>query len=337
MAIVQNTQIANEKRFQNCVICIFRPVFYFGYTGITAIKFSCDHSRRPVSFSMERSWLSTSLAAFLLFVNIIFGFLNAYTLYDSHMNLKDIIFLLSAIAIHFIAAYLFLTGIFRAQMKINELRGIAELTRDCENAGLIVFDTAFVKMAHYIVYTFIGFFVSMEILTLVIFTLRGDYSLKAFRRLFTDTCIFMQGTISTHFMMLQLILLRLFQRILSEIKTTAEERFNNIELHNNDIEKLSFPARIRYLHRLYQSAYFNFMEIGNFINPMFVVWWNIVVIDNVICVYVILNSIMIKEPLAMEYIFFILLHTGTLGGLITFLIVMGMFAEVVSYLLLIVN
>lgn len=336
--VVNNTKATEQKRFQNCLVCIFRPAFYFGYTGITAIKFDCDHTQRPVSFSLERSWLSTCIAIFLMAANGTCGTLNTYVLYGSHITGWDDFLLLGAIGIHFIAVYLFWVGISRTKTKIIELRGLAELVRDCEKAGFIIFDASFVKMAHYIVYAFVTLFVSLEVLTMSIFWLRGDFSLKAFRRLFTNNSVFMQGTVSTHFMLLQLVLLQLFQKILSEIKLTAENRVTSVEdekLQTDSVLRRSFPSRIRYLHRLYQSAYLNFMEISNFVNPAFVFWWNIVIIDNIICAYAILNSILNHEPLAMDNLFFILLHTGTLGGLIIFLIVMGMLADVVSCLLLI--
>lgn len=336
MSFENNNQVVDKpKHFQSCIVCLFRPSFYFGYGGITPVKFRCDHSQTPLFFSLELSWLPLINAAVLMICNSILGFLNIYTLYEDHINTWDDFLILDAITIHFLAAYLFWLAILNAKMKINELRGIGELTRDCENAGLIVFNITFVRFAHFMAYACIALFVSIEMLILGIFFFEADFSYKAFQRLCTDTCIFLQGPMSTHFLLLQIVLLHLFQVILSEIKSTAKNRLNDdkTDLQNNSTAKHYFLPRICHLHRLYRSAYLNFMQSSEYINGGFLLWWNIVLVNNVICVYVILNSIMTGEFLKMEQIFFILLHSGTLGGLIIFLVVMGIFANVVSYLL----
>lgn len=319
--------------FRNCLICLFRPAFYFGCTGITAIKFRCDHSGSSVAVFLERSILSTFISITLLIINIVFGYLNILTLSEKEILTREDVLVLNAAAIHFIAAYLLWTGAYKAQNKIREIRGIAELTKACEGAGLILFDDQFARMAHYIVYAFIAVFASLEVSTIYYMAaINKDFSLKAFERLWTNTCIFMQGTISTHYMLLQLVMIRLFQKIVIEIKLTAQQRFNGIEVSKQDQDmREPFSSRLRSLHRIYQSAYLNFMELNNFIDPAFLIWWNIVLIANVVCAYVLLNSIMMHEPLELQSMFFLLLHYGTLLGLISFLILMGTLAGVVSF------
>lgn len=334
ISFIGDNMLKSENSFQNCLICLFRPAFYFGFTGITAIKFSCDHSRPPVTVFLERSILSTFIAITLLIINIVFGYLNILTLLDKEILTREDVLVLNAAAIHFIAAYLLWTGAGKAQKKIKEIRGIAELAKACEGAGFILFDDKFTRMAHYVVYAFIAVFASLEVSTICYMAaMNRDFSLKAFERLATDTCIFMQGTISTHYMLLQLVLIRLFQKIVVEIKLTAQRRFDgNVEGSKYDqAVRGSFSSRLRTLHRIYQSAYLNFMELNNFINPAFLIWWNIVLIANVVCAYVLLNSIMMHEPLELQNMFFLLLHYGTLLGLISFLILMGTLADVVSF------
>lgn len=329
--------IAKPMHFKSCVVCLFKPTFYFGFGTITPAKFRCDHSQIPIFYSMELSWLSITIATILLICNLILGSLNIYGLYKDHINSWDDFLLLDAITIHFLAAYLLLAGIRNAKLKINELHGIAELTKHCENAGLIVFDESFVRVAHYMTYACIVLFVSLEVVFLGIFFIEADFSYKAFKRLCANTCIFLQGTVTTHFMLIPFVVLQLFQVILSEIKLAVENRLNNVDktynLHVNDsTARKYFLSKICHLHRLYRSAHLNFMQTSEYINGGFLVWWNVVLANNVICVYVILNSIMTGKFLKMEQIFFILLHCGTLCGLTIFLIVMGMISNVVSYL-----
>lgn len=337
-AVKYKKATSKEKRFQNCLVCVFRPAFYFGYTGITAIKFSCDHSQRPVSFTLERSWLSTGISATLFVSNIAVGFLNVNELFEDHEDIRGNFLLIGTIAIHFLAAYLFSIGATSAQKKINELRGIAELTKYCENAGFILFEESFVRMAHKVTYIFIISFVLLEIFSVTHFALKGDFSSSAFLILCTKTCIFMQGTVSTHYMLLQLVLLHMFQRILNEIKFTVESRLRirliKVDLiikgHQNVIR--SFIARITKLRRIYESAYLNFIEIDNIMNPAFLIWWNMILSINVVCAYVFLNSIIFQTPLDLEQLLYILQHCGTLIGLIIFLIMMEVIADVVSSL-----
>lgn len=334
MSFVKSSTNENTKTFQSCIVCILRPALYFGCVSITPITFRCDHSQKPLSFSLELSWLSLSIAVILLLWNFVFGSLNIYSLYENHIKTWDDFLLLDAVSIHFLAVYLFWIGIYNVKMKTNELTGIGELTRNCENAGLAVFNKTFVRLAHYIVYIFVISFLSLEVLVVGLFLHKADFSLKAVRRLCTDTCIFMQGAVSTHFAVLQMVLLRLFQVILSEIKLAAEIRINEEKtnkLHKNSItDKHHFLSRICHLRRLYKGVYLNFMQFSEYINGGFLIWWNIVLMNNVLCVYVILNSIMTGEYLKMDDVFFILLHCGTLIGLTTFLIIMGIFANVVS-------
>lgn len=338
-SVVENKEVTSkEKRFQNCLVCVFRPAFYFGYTGITAIKFSCDHSQRPVSFSLERSWLSTGISACLFVSNVAVGFLNVNALFEDREDIRNNFLLVSTIAIHFLAAYLFSIGATVPKKKINELRGIAEITKYCETAGFILFEESFVRMAHNVTYTFIISFVLLEVFSITHFALKGEFSCNAFLILCTKTCIFMQGTVSTHYMLLQLVLLNMFQRILAEIKITVENRLNNKDIKTDLTVKAdqnvsrSFVARIQQLRRIYESAYLNFIEIDNLMNPAFLIWWNMILSINVVCAYVFLNSIVFQKPLDLEQLLYILQHCGTLIGLIIFLIMMEFIADVVSYL-----
>lgn len=241
---------------------------------------------------------------------------------------------MNAAGIHFIAAYLLWVGARYAQIKIKEIRGIAELTKACENAGLILFDEPLARKAHYIVYISIAAFASLEISAICLVAMNRDFSLKSIKQLWTDTSIFMQCTVNTHYMLMQLVMIRLFQKLLAEIKLTVERRFDgNAEGSKNDQDmKGSFLSRLRILHRLYQSAYLNFTELEKFVNPAFIIWWNVVLIDNVICAYILINSFMMHEPLGLQTLFFMLLYYGTFVGLIIFLILMGTLASVVSLL-----
>lgn len=333
MWFISDKTVKKGKRFQNCIVCLFRPAFYFGYTGITAIKFSCNHSRRPVTVFLERSILSTYIAICLLIINIIFGCLNILTLLDRHIVTREDFLVLNAAGIHFLAAYLFWVGAYNAPKKINEILGIAELTKVCEDTELLLFDESFARMAHYIVYACIAGFVSLEVSMIYhVIGMNRDLSLKTFKRLWTDTCVFMQGTISTHYLLLQLVMIRLFQKILAEIKLTVQRRFDdNVEgSRNAQTIRGSFSLRLQILHRIYQSAFLTFMELDKFINPAFLIWWNVVLIENVICAYILINSIMMNEPLGLQNLFFLLLYYGTLLGLTSFLVLMGILADVVS-------
>lgn len=256
------------------------------------------------------------------------------TLFDRHAVTKEDFLVWNAAAIHFLAAYLLWIGAFNVQMKIKELRGIAQLTAVCEDAGLILFDESFAKMAHYIVYISIVAFVSLELLVIIVVAINKDYSLKIFKRLWTDTSIFMQCTINTHYMLLQLVMIRLFQKLLAEIKCTTEKLFDGKTAwprNDEDSIKQSFSSRLQILHRLYQGAYLSFMDLNNFINPAFLIWWNVVLIGNIVCAYILINSIMLHQPLGLHNLFFLLLYYGTFIGLVGFLILMGVLTNVVSF------
>lgn len=82
MSFISDKNAKKVKPFQNCLVCLLRPSFYFGYSGITAIKFRCNHSLRPVTVSLERSILTTCIAITVLIINVIFGCLNILTLLD---------------------------------------------------------------------------------------------------------------------------------------------------------------------------------------------------------------------------------------------------------------
>lgn len=323
--------ITKEKRFENCLICLFRPSLYFGYTGITPLKFSCDHSQRPVAFTFGKSWVSLSIATVLLIINLIVGYLKIRILFESRMDTREDFLHVIAIAIHFLGAYLFWVGVkIGSDMKMTELRGISEVTSYCETVGFILFEESFVRMAHYVIYGFIALFLSLECFVIAIFSFKGDFSSKAFHKLWTSTCVFMQGTISTHFMMLQMVLLHMLQRILAQIKLTMDNRLNANAKPRH--EQQPFLLRIRVLHRIYESAYLNFIQIEKFINPAFLIWWNTILTINIVCAYLVLNAFMIQEPLETEQVFLILQHCATLAGLTIFLIIMEIIANVVSRL-----
>lgn len=247
-----------------------------------------------------------------------------YTLYGGSIHTRDDVLLLGAITVHFIAAYMMLVGVFNTKMKITELDGLAHIVRDCEKAGFVLLDDVFVRRAHGVVYAFIVGFALLEIFAIVVFVLLGDYSLDAFRRLCTDTCIFMHGPMSAHYTLLLFLLMHIFRVVLSEIDQTMEDRLEDCN-HRN------FSAKIRRLHRIYESVYLNYKEIDNFMNPAFLIWWNTCTVINVVCAYVLIKSIMIEEPLELASVFFVLLHYGCALALIIFAIIMEFIANVVSF------
>lgn len=321
---VDNTQ-KSSKRFENCFICFFRPVLRFGYTGITALNFECDHSKRPFHTSLKRSWLATSIAFLLSAFFFTVGSHNAYTVYGTNISSRDDVLLVGAVMINSIAAYLFLFGVVKTKAKIREIDGLSEIVKDSERMKIIFLDEPFVRKAHKLVHVLIAMFVSLQVFTVLMFVFIGDYSLKAFKKLCTDTCVFMQGTVGSHYVLLQLVLLHMFQKVSAEIREACENRLNR-----QASCKQQFLTKIQQLGRLYESVYLNFVETDKFQSPAFLVWWNIVLLVNTLATYIIIVSILIREPLDITQLLFTLKVCGCLVGIIIYLVEMEITAAVVS-------
>lgn len=320
-----------SKRYQNCFICFFRPALYFGCTGVTVLNFHCDHSERPVKGFFKRSWLATSVSTSIAVTAFLAGVHNAYTLYGTKINTREDVLLLGAVMINFIAAYLLSIGCRRTHLKMRDLEGIVELTKVGERMGIIFFDESFVKIGQTLTCSLITMFLSLEVFTVVVFIIVGDFSLMAYKRLCTDTCVFLQGTLGTHYITLHLAKLHMIQKVLDRMKEIAEDRLNIGDGDNcSHSSEQSFTADIRRLCRLYSCLFLNFHEDDNFVGPAFLVWWNTILGVNIISAYVLLNSVMIQEPLGVVSIFFMLKVYGCILGVIIYLAEMEVTAAVVS-------
>lgn len=320
------------KRYENCLICFFRPALVFGYTGITPVNFYCDHSERPVKCFLKRSLMGTTISAFLCVIVLFVAIHSAYSLYGNKVSTRDDVLLLGTVMINFIAMYLLTVALRFEDIKIKELEGIIQLITDGEQMGITFLDKEFVGSCLILIFALITMFVSLEVFTVLIFIIAGDFSFSAFKRLCTDTCVFMQGTVGTHYIALQLLLLHMFQKVLHKLKETLESR-----LSNNSTKKSSstsheiFATNVRRICRFYKSLYLNFLEENKFMGPAFLIWWNTILAVNIISVYVVLNSIMIQEPLGIVSIFFVLKFYGCMVGIMIYLTEMEVTAAVVSF------
>lgn len=320
------------KYDQNCFICCFRFALLFGYTGITPLNFHCDHSKRPVKCSLERSRLGTLISALSCTIALCVGVHNAYTLYGTKISSREDVLHLEAVMVNFIAMYLITLPLRFQNIKLRELEGIIQLISYGEKIGIICLDKSFVKTCTRLILTLILLFVSLEVFTVVHFLITADFSLTAFKTLFTDTCIFMQGTVGVHYISLHLLLLHIFQKILYKLKYTLKSRLR----HNTKETNLAlashkyFAMEIRRICRFYKSIHLNFLEDNKFLGLGFVIWWNTVLAVNIISVYVLLNSIMIQEPLETSSLFFILKVYGCMVGIVIYLAEMEVTASVVS-------
>lgn len=323
----------DSKRHENCFICFFRPALFFGWTGVTVLNFHCDHSVRPTKCEFQRSWLATSLSVVLSLAILFVGLHNSYILLGTRVITREDFLFLGTIMINFIAVYLLSVGFRRAQMKVTDLQGIAELTRFGEEMGIRFFDETFVKSGQTLTYALITMFVSLEIITITIFFVLGDFSLNSFKNVCTDTCVFMQGTLGTHYITLHLVKLNMFQKVLDKIKFIAENRLNVSERDDVDSIRSSeqcFEADIRRICRLYSAIYVNFLEDDRFVGPALLIWWNTILSINVVSAYVVLNSIIIQKPLDLVSVSFILKIYGCMVGVIIYLAEMEVTSAVVS-------
>lgn len=326
----------HAKRYQNCFICFFRPALLFGYTGITPINFHCDHSERPVKCFLKRSWLGTSISGVLCATISFFGIHSAYALCGAKISTREDVLLVGALMINFVAAYMMSVPLRFVEIKIRELEGIVELVKNGEEMGMIFLDRQFVKTCLTLSLGLITMFVSLEVFTLVVFWRAGDYSWVAFKSLCTDTCVFMQGTVGTHYVTLHLLLLHMFQKIQVRLKETLENRLNGrteerISSSPRSVSPEIFEREIRRICRFYKSIHMNFLEDNKFLGPALLIWWNLVLAVNIMCVYVVLNSIIIQEPLGIVSIIFILKVCGCMVGIIIYLAEVEVTAVVVSF------
>lgn len=327
-----------SKRNDNCFICFFRPALIFGYTGITPINFHCDHSGHPVKCSLKRSWLGTSISAVLFIVVLFVGAHNAYTLYGTKISTREDVLLLGAVLINFIAAYLLSVGLRNANIKIRELRGIIQLVEDADKMGIKFLHDTFVKRGQTLTFTLITLFVCLQLFTIAAFFINGDFSFTAYKRLCTDTCVFLQGTLGTHYITLHLLLLNMFQKVLDKMKEILETRLDAADLNKNDSDSINssqqiFDKEVRRICRFYKSIYLNLLEEDHFTGPALLIWWNAIVAANIVSVYVLLKSMMMQEPLGMVSILFMLKIYGCMMGVIIYLFEMEITAAVVSCLI----
>lgn len=322
-----------SKRYENCFVCFFRPALLFGWTGITVLSFDCDHSVRPVKCFFKRSWPATSVSIIMSLIILFVAIHNSFTLLGTRIRTREDVLFVGAVMINFIAAYLLSVGFRRAQIKINDLQGIAELARDAEEMGIWFFNESFVKGAQIVAYALITMFVSLGMLTIIIFCVLGDFSLAAYKNLCTDMCVLMQGTLGVHYVILFQVKLHMFQKVQDKIKDVAENRLKIVEsldvssVHSSE---QCFETEIRRICRLYSGLYQNFLEDDRFVGPAYLIWWNTILTINVISAYVMLNSIMIQQPLDVVSISFMLKIYGCMLGVTINLFQMEATAAVVS-------
>lgn len=316
-----------DKRFQNCFICFFRPALHFGRTGITVLNFHCDHSQNGVKCSLERSWPATVITTILALVIFLVGLHNAYALYGTKMRTREDVLHLEAIMLNFIAAYLLSVGVRRTEIKISDLKGIIELLKYGEEMGIIFLDKSFVKMGQRVTLSIITMFITLQSCTVLIFISRGDFSFTAFKGLCTDTCVFMQGTLATHYITLHLLKLHMFKKVLHKMEQIVDDRLNNARLSEQ-----AFSTAISHLCRLYSCTYLNLLEDDKFVGPAFLIWWNTILAGNILTAYVLITSAMMQLPLDVANIIFILKVYGCLIGVTIYLVVLEITAAVVSAL-----
>lgn len=273
----------------------------------------------------------------LLFVTILFVAVNsAYALCGAKISTREDVLLLGAVIIDFIAVYMLSVSLRCEHIKIKQLDGIIQLIKDGENTGIIFIDKQFVKTCSILIVALITMFVALELFTVVVFWIAGDYSWAAYRRLCTDTCVFMQGTVGTHYVTLHFLLLNMLQKTLLRLKDILDRRLNdstdeNINRSPPSVLQEIFVREVRHFCRFYRSVHMNLLEDNNFVGPAVLIWWNAVLAVNIISVYIMLNSIMIQEPLGVVSIFFILKVYGCMIGIIIYLAEVEVTTSVVSF------
>lgn len=322
-----------SKLYENCFVCFFRPALLFGWTGITVLDFHCDHSVRPVKCFFKRSWPATFVSIVLSLMILFVAIHNGYTLLGTRIKTREDVLFLGAVMIDFSAAYLLSVGFRRAQIKINDLQGIAELARSAEEMGICFFNKSFVKAGRIVTYMLITMFVFLGMVTIIIFFVIDDFSLEAFKNLCTDMCVLMQGTLGVHYVILFQVKLHIFQRLQERIRHVTENRLKVTEGEDVDSVYSSgqcFEVEIRHICRLYSGVYQNFLEDDRFVGPAHLIWWNTVLTINVLNAYVMLNSIMIQQSLDLVSVSFMLKIYGCMLGVTINLFQMEAIAAVVS-------
>lgn len=318
---------------KNCFICYYRPSLNFGCVTMTLVSFGCDHSQRPVRYFMKRSWVASTIALLIVASMVTVGFHHTYVLYESSVKTRESVLLLCYISIDFAGAVLLTWMItFKIETLINEFKGWMEIIKECEAMGIIILDNTFMMKAHIVLYVSIAVYVALEISTLVVYIFHEDYSLQTFEWLCTDAYIFMQDSVNTHYLMAHLLLRHSFRKVLFEMEETLRTR---MECNVNDwlsVRYISQPFRMkmRRLLRTYESIYLNFLEMAKFMHPAFLIWWNMTLIVNITCAYVLINSIIIGQPLDLFDLIFVVNHYGCFLLAVGFLFAMEMIAKLVS-------
>lgn len=333
---------SSTHQFGNCLLCVFKPVLYYGLVTTTMVNFNCNHCSTPPKISLKIS-LKFNFIGWLIVIGIVATTAGTtYEFISVKMPLMEKMFVLNELLMDYSGMILYSMAVLKSKYKVMELTGLAGIAEESQKFGIIYFEDVFVCRMRRLTYSMIIFFCLSHAGASMVFISNEDCSSSAIKIHFIGVAVFLESITFTHYVILILTFKHMFQRIFQELENLLQHKLldpllfasRNIECGRFiSLSNVSFETKLQLLRRFYSSTVLIFIGLQQFLNPSLLIIWNAILILTTLGDNIIIKGVISGEYLSVIQNVMLMQIYGNLFGLYLLMIITDSILKLVRLLI----